>query len=230
MRVEWTHNKVTKDITEYVTSLKWSGAATQASRTLEFSLANDPYDKYLKRPDIKTGDVLKLYKGKDKNPKFVGRAVTRQLTSEIGTVDVTVYDYMHNMIQSTGTTPTWGKVADIIDFPNLGGEPELIDITTLSDKNRHYTPGVQGSEGMAFTMLYDPATYNTLKGYGGTTRKYAVWFGGTESGSTVTPTGSEGKFSFEGDLSVYVNGAGVNAATTMTATIAPSSDLDFSAS
>ena len=127
MRVEWTHNKVTKDITEYVTSLKWSGAATQASRTLEFSLANDPYDKYLKRPDIKTGDVLKLYKGKDKNPKFVGRAVTRQLTSEIGTVDVTVYDYMHNMIQSTGT----------YKFNNKS--PEYIAKSVLSDLK--ITPG-----------------------------------------------------------------------------------------
>ena len=134
------------------------------------------------------------------------------------------------MVQSTGTTPTWDKVADIIDFPNLGGEPELIDVTTLSDKNRHYVPGVQGSEGMAFTMNYDPATYSTLKGYGGTNRKYAVWFGGTVSGNVLTPTGSEGKFEFEGDLSVYVNGAGVNAATTMTATIAPSTDIDFSAS
>jgi len=134
------------------------------------------------------------------------------------------------MIQSTGTTPTWGKVADIIDFPNLGGEPELIDVTSLSDAMRHYVPGVQGNEGLAFTMNYSSAVYSTIKGYKGTDRKYAVWFGGTVSGDTLTPTGSEGKFEFNGDIDVYVNGAGVNAATTMTATIAPSTDISFSAS
>jgi len=115
MRVEWTNSKnVTKDITEFVGSLKWSGADTQAARTVEFTLAHDPYDKYLKAPDIKTGDTIKVYKGKEKSPRFVGRSMIRQKTSDIGTIDVTVYDYMHNMIKSTGTYKFKDKTPEFI--------------------------------------------------------------------------------------------------------------------
>lgn len=49
----------------------------------------------------------------------------------------------------------------------------------------------------------------------------AVWFGGTESGGSVTPTGSDGKFSFKGQLSVYPTGGGVNEVVGMNITIAP---------
>ena len=124
------------------------------------------------------------------------------------------------------TPPNYTKVCDITEFPNLGGEPEMIDVTTLSDAMRHFIKGVQNvGEGMAFTALYDSATYNTLQGYTGE-QPYAVWFGADSSG----PKGDKGKFSFKGELSVYVNGAGVNAARTMTITIAPTTDITFSAS
>ena len=77
----------------------------------------------------------------------------------------------------------WEKLLDITEFPDLGGEPELLE---------------------------------------GKDEEYAVWFGGTETASLPTPTGSEGKFSFRGDLSVFVTGGGVNEVRGMTITIAPS--------
>lgn len=130
---------------------------------------------------------------------------------------------------SEGTT-TYSKLIDIKDFPDLGGAPEMLDTTTLSNKMYTYIAGIQSSDALEFTANYDKTDFTTLKALKGTDTKYAVWFGGTESGSTLTPTGSEGKFSFSGDLDVYVTGAGVNEVVNMTISIAPSSDIEFSAS
>lgn len=133
------------------------------------------------------------------------------------------------MHQSTGTTPTWSKLLDITEFPNLGGDPELLDTTTLSDKMRTFILGIQNNEGLQFTANYDKTLYNTLSGMSGS-QHYGVWFGGAVSGNTVEPDGSDGKFTFDGELSVYVNGAGVNAVRTMNITIAPTTEITFSAS
>lgn len=114
------------------------------------------------------------------------------------------------------------KLVDITEFPDLGGEPEMIDVTTLSHKMRVYIPGIQETEGMNFLANYDKDDYAKLQALEGKEEDYAVWFGGTENTTGLpTPTGSEGKFSFKGILSVYVNGGGVNEAVGMTATIAP---------
>ena len=122
---------------------------------------------------------------------------------------------------SGSTTPTYQKLVDITEFPDIGGEPELLDTTTLSDKMRTFILGIQNNEGMTFNANYDPADYQALKALEGVETPYAVWFGGTESGGVVTPTGSEGKFSFNGQLSVRVNGGAVNEVRGMTITIAP---------
>lgn len=50
----------------------------------------------------------------------------------------------------------------------------------------------------------------------------------TESDGTVTPDGSNGKFSFDGELSVYPVGGGVNEVVNMNITIAPSTPIAFS--
>lgn len=122
---------------------------------------------------------------------------------------------------------TWEKLIDIKEFPDLGGEPEMIDVTTLSDKIQHYIMGIQSNEGLSFTANYTKTDFTALKALEGLDEKYAVWFGGTESGGVVTPDGSDGKFSFDGQLSAFVAGGGVNAAVDMTITIAPSSDIAF---
>ena len=128
-----------------------------------------------------------------------------------------------------GQSGTYEKLIDIKEFPDLGGAPEMIDVTTLSDKMMKYVAGVQSNEGLSFTANYTKADYTALKALDGVpNEKYAVWFGGTESGGTVTPDGSNGKFAFEGELSVFVAGAGVNAPVDMNITIAPSTEIAFS--
>lgn len=123
------------------------------------------------------------------------------------------------------TGDTWGKLIDIKDFPDLGGSPELLETTTLSDKMQTYIPGIQSLDALEFTANYTKADYTALKALDGEENDYAVWFGGTESGGVVTPTGDSGKFAFKGALSVYASGGGVNEVVDMTITIAPSTPI-----
>jgi hypothetical protein len=124
---------------------------------------------------------------------------------------------------------TWSKVIDIKEFPDLGGEPEMLETTTLSDNMQTYIPGIQSLDGLSFTANYTLADFQKLKALEGVTKSYAVWFGGSESGGVVTPDGSNGKFSFDGELSVYPVGGGVNEVVNMNITIAPSTPITFSA-
>ena len=123
------------------------------------------------------------------------------------------------------TSETWGKLIDIKDFPDLGGSPELLETTTLSDKMQTYIPGIQSLDALEFTANYTKNDYTTLKALEGVENDYAVWFGGTESGGVITPTGNDGKFSFKGALSVFTSGGGVNEVVDMTITIAPSTPI-----
>lgn len=115
------------------------------------------------------------------------------------------------------------KLIDIKEFPDLGGAPEMLETTTLSDKTQTYIPGIQSIDSLEFTANYTLEEYQKLKRMEGTEKEFAIWFGGTEAGDTVTPTGSDGKYAFKGQLSVYVNGGGTNEVVEMTITIAPSS-------
>lgn len=119
---------------------------------------------------------------------------------------------------------TYKKLVDIKDFPDLGGAPEMLETTTLSDGMQTYIPGIQSLEALEFTANYDKDDYTTLAALK-EEQEYAVWLGGTESGGVVTPTGSEGKFEFKGILSVFVVGGGVNEVVDMTITIAPSTPI-----
>lgn len=121
------------------------------------------------------------------------------------------------------------KLIDIKEFPDLGGEPEMLETTTLSDKMQTYIAGIQSLEGLSFTANYDKADFSTLKALEGKQEQFAVWFGGTETGGVVTPDGSNGKFSFNGELSVYPVGGGVNEVVDMNITIAPSTVITFAA-
>lgn len=123
---------------------------------------------------------------------------------------------------------TFSKLIDIKDFPDLGGAPEMLETTTLSDKMQTYIPGIQSLDGLEFTANYTKTDFATLKDLAETDTAFAVWFGGTETAGVITPTGSEGKFEFSGQLSVFVVGGGVNEVVDMTISIAPSTPITVS--
>lgn len=128
--------------------------------------------------------------------------------------------------ESAGTI-TYAKLVDIKSYPDLGGAPETIDVTTLSDPITQSINGIQSLDSLEFDANYTLADYQTLKALEGEQLFLAVWFGGTESSGIVTPTGSDGKFEFTGELSVRVNGGGVNEARGMTISIAVSSPIEL---
>lgn len=131
------------------------------------------------------------------------------------------------LMHKVAAAEAYTKLIDIKEFPDLGGEPEMLETTTLSDKMQTYIAGIQSLEGLSFLSNYDKADYAKLKALEGKKEQYAVWFGGTEAGGVVTPDGSNGKFSFDGELSVYPVGGGVNEVVDMNITIAPSTVITF---
>lgn len=127
-------------------------------------------------------------------------------------------------VAGTGSTVTWSKIVDILDMPALGGDPEQVDVTTLSNKNRVFIEGIQSGDSWKFNANYTPEAYQAIKALAD--GKFAVWLGGTEeSDGTLTPTGSLGKFSVEGSIDVYIDGAGVNEQHKMVITVTPSTDV-----
>ena len=99
MKVKWITGKKAYWITNYVSRVTWSGANTQASRSLTLSLINSPYDKELPVLNIKLGDKIVFY-GDSGKARFEGRITGKERRSEIGEREFTVRDYMHNLVKS----------------------------------------------------------------------------------------------------------------------------------
>lgn len=127
-------------------------------------------------------------------------------------------------------TSTYEKLVDIVSYPDLGGAPEMLDATSLSDPMTVNILGLQSLDALEFECNYDLEKYTELKAMEGQNEDFAVWLGGTESNGTVTPTGSDGKFEFGGQLAVYVNGGGVNEVRKMTVSIAASTAIKLGTS
>lgn len=144
--------------------------------------------------------------------------------------------YQVFLMVKDGVSETYSKLIDIKDFPDLGGAPETLETTTLSDNMTTSIPGIQSLEALEFTCNYEYSDYQTLKTRETEDREkeskddteYAVWFGGSvDPDGNLTETGDKGKFSFKGKLAVHTTGGGVNEVVNMIVTIAPSTPIKF---
>lgn len=133
--------------------------------------------------------------------------------------------YKTFLMYKNDTGGEYEKLVDIKDFPDLGGAPEMLETTTLSDSMQTYIEGIQSQDALEFNINYTLALYKTIEGLKGKETEFAVWFGGTESGGTVTPVGDEGKFNFKGYISIRVTGKGVNEVREAVLSIAPSTPI-----
>ena len=118
------------------------------------------------------------------------------------------------MYKAEGSTYT--KLIDIKDFPDLGGTPEMLETTTLSDSMQTYIPGIQSLDALEFTANYTLADFKKIKAMEGEDTAFAVWFGAE---------GADGKFEFNGQISAFPVGGGVNEVVSMTISIAPSTPI-----
>ena len=109
------------------------------------------------------------------------------------------------------------KVVDIKDFPDLIGEPNMLETTTLSDGMQTYIPGIKSADMMTFTFNYDKDVFQSVKADEGKALFYELAF---SDGST---------FSWQGQHTVGLPGKGVDEVLEATINIAPSTEVAFDA-
>jgi hypothetical protein len=119
---------------------------------------------------------------------------------------------------SKGITLSYKKDADYIELtnlqeiPELGGDTEAIEITTLADAAHMYTDGIKSyGDSLTFKFLYEKEQFTTLNGLG-----EAEWKVELPDGATCT---------FGGTCSAKLDGVGVNAALTYTLAVKPNSEM-----
>lgn len=122
--------------------------------------------------------------------------------------------------KSTGAGDTYTKIPGLQEFPDIGGAPEQIDITTLDDAMMHYMNGLKDNGNMEFTFLYDANDTSTSN--------YQVLCGLEDAGKAVDwevklPTGT--KFHWNGEVAVTLSGTGVNDALHFVASIGVATDI-----
>lgn len=122
------------------------------------------------------------------------------------------------LMRAANGSTSFVKVTDITSIPDLGGAPDQIDVTTLSDLQTRNINGIQSVSALEFGAWYDKDVYLTLQAIATADQAktqsqldtYQVWFG---------ENGVYGKFEWKGKLSVYVGAVESNAAVPMTITI-----------
>lgn len=71
---------------------------------------------------------------------------------------------------------TAAKVVDIKDFPDLMGEPNMLETTTLSDAAQTFIPGIKSMDIMTFTYNYTKADFDKVKADEGKALYYELAF------------------------------------------------------
>ena len=109
-------------------------------------------------------------------------------------------------------------LTNLQEIPELGGDAEAIEVTTLADAAHIYTNGILNyGDSLAFKFLYEAEQFFTLNALGKETEP-ANWI-------VRMPDGEQCQFS--GTCSVKLDGVGVNAALTYTLSIKPTSAMEW---
>ena len=105
------------------------------------------------------------------------------------------------------------------EVPSLGGTPDKVEVTTLSDASRRYIKGIKDYGDLTFKFLYQNDTE---------TSNFRILRGLEESGKIVEwkvdfPDGTG--FEFSGECTVAPSDGAANAAITFNLTISLNSDI-----
>lgn len=115
-----------------------------------------------------------------------------------------------------GATEITAKVVDIKEFPDLGGAPEEIDVTTFADGSRTSILGIQSQEPLEFTCNYNKTDYQAVVAKSRTDQFYSLSLG---------VDGLQGTFTWSGQHDAYLTGNGVNTPVEMVIVVMPDSIL-----
>ena len=115
----------------------------------------------------------------------------------------------------TGSGSSFTDLTNLQEIPELGGNSEAIEITTLEDAAHMYTDGILNyGDSLAFTFLYEKTQFETLQALTGS----VSWQVTLPDNTTCT---------FTGTSSVKLAGVGVNAALTYTLNVKPDSAMTW---
>lgn len=145
-----TNKKVVYNITQLITSMNWSGSGKQASRKIEFSAINSPFDGNMSNVTVESGDIVYFYFDDEK--EFVGRVTSLSISSKPGTNTYTAKDYMNILLRS--------KVS--YNFKNT--TPERISSKVLSDLGVKKGSLCATNINIAKLLVDGETAYNTIMG------------------------------------------------------------------
>lgn len=112
-----------------------------------------------------------------------------------------------------GGTGDFIELTNLQEIPELGGDAEAIEITTLADAAHMYTDGILNyGDTLSFKFLYEKTQFTTLQGLEGSVQ----W-------KVTLP--DDTNCTFGGTASVKLDGVGVNAALTYTLGVKPDSEM-----
>ena len=123
---------------------------------------------------------------------------------------------------------TWKKLVDIKDYPSLGGSPEQIETTTLSNEKSTFVNGVQSMPTFEFLSNYTLDDFDKLSTLQASAQVYEFALAFGKPTGTDSSYGSLGSWSWKGQLAVWVEGGGVNAAREMRTSISVTEEPVFS--
>lgn len=104
-------------------------------------------------------------------------------------------------------------LTNLQEIPDLGGDVEAIEITTLADAAHMYTDGLKNyGDSLAFKFLYDGTQFSTLNGL-------------TDVNEWKVTLPDDATCTFSGTSSVKLDGVGTNAAVTYTLSIKPNTEM-----
>ena len=116
---------------------------------------------------------------------------------------------------SYGNDGSFVELTNLQEIPELGGDTEAIEITTLADSAHMYTDGIKNyGDSLAFKFLYEKAQFSTLNG-----------LADSQQWKVELPDGASCVFG--GTCSVKMDGVGVNAALTYTLSIKPNTAMEW---
>lgn len=134
-------------------------------------------------------------------------------------------------------TDSYKILCPIQDFPDLGGDPEMLQTTTLSDAAHTYIKGIQSMDSLQFTtnlyfgedseegsFLYIKKKYDKAD-----INDFVVVFTKDPAAGTELTAGVQLTAHFKGQLAIWANGGGVDEVVKCTISISPSTEITYSA-
>lgn len=106
------------------------------------------------------------------------------------------------------------KLLDVKSVPAMGGEPDTLETTTLSDSIATSILGVQSNDIKQFTANYIASDFKKVKDLEGQNDIWWAIFLGVDSNGE--PDGHDGIFVWQGGVTVSYNEGDVNAVREMT--------------